>query len=130
MRTETWLPVKGFEGLYEVSDMGRVRSLDKMCPIGKRQMLKKGRVLKPTIARGYCRVFLCNGNKETRCDMSIHRLTATAFIPNAANLPSINHIDGNKQNNNIENLEWCDQSHNMQHAFKIGLIKRGNKNAA
>ena len=70
---------------------------------------------------GYKRVTLWFNGKQKK--MSVHRLVAMAFIPNPDNLPQVNHIDGNKQNNSVENLEWCNQRHNTKEAYKLKLIK-------
>lgn len=76
---------------------------------------------------GYRILVLCN--KGERSTKRVHRLVAEAFIPNPDNLPILNHIDGNKTNNCVENLEWCDVSHNTKHAYKLGAIcQKGEKN--
>lgn len=110
---ENWKPVVGYEGLYEVSDWGRVRSLDKYIknwPKGIR--LVKGRVLKPGRHRkGYLLVVLNKDGVMKTC--KVHRLVAIAFIPNPDGLPQVNHKDENKHNNRVENLEWCDNKYNI-----------------
>ena len=80
------------------------------------------RVLRPTVGtNGYLKVSLrCNGNRHTR---NIHRLLAQTFIDNPKNLPCVNHIDGNKLNNSLSNLEWASYSRNIQHAYDTGLTK-------
>ena len=109
---EIWKPIKNFEELYEVSNLGRVKSLAKR---GKPE-----RIMKQAIShKGYPTLSLCKNAKSTR--RAVHRLVAQAFIDNPDNLPQVNHIDGNKQNNNVENLEWCDNSYNQIHANKMGL---------
>lgn len=121
---EIWKDIKGYEGLYQVSNLGNIRSLDTMinCKGAKNidKHLRKGRVLKQIVGTtGYYNINLCKNNKKkfTR----VHRLVAQAFIPNLNNLPCINHIDGNKLNNSIENLEWCSYSYNNSEAYRIGL---------
>ena len=109
---EEWRPVVGYEGLYEVSDWGNVRSTDKtVIDKNGRKICLKGMILKQTI-RGdkRCSVTLSkNGIEKQR---KVHRLVGEAFIDNNCNLPQINHIDENPSNNNVSNLEWCDSKYN------------------
>lgn len=115
-------PALGFEGLYEVDEFGNVCSLDKIVnhPSGK-FAVKKGKMLKPEKhTLGYKRVLLIN-QEGKRCHQLIHRLVAQAYIANPLNLPYVNHIDGNKANNHVSNLEWCTSSENNKHALRIGL---------
>lgn len=107
--TEIWKDICGYEGLYQVSTLGRVKSFHRKNPV----------VLKPMFNhKGYLRVEL------SRCAVSelrsIHRLVMDAFNPNEGDL-QINHIDGDKTNNRLENLEWCTGSDNVLHAFSLGL---------
>lgn len=115
---EIWKDVKGYEGLYQVSSLGGVKSKSRV--IGNRKIA--GRTLKPSdTSRGYLGVTLYkHGSKKTEV---IHRLVANAFIPKVKNKLQINHIDGNKHNNKIDNLEWCNGSENLKHAFALGLKK-------
>ncbi len=108
--SETWKPIDGYEGFYEVSNMGRVRSLPRT--IGNKN--RKGVVLKPNITPyGYQQVLLCkNGMRKQH---KIHRLVANAFIPNPNNYPVINHKDWDTSNNSVDNLEWCDIRYNNLH---------------
>jgi hypothetical protein len=108
---EIWKPIPGYEGYYEVSNTGKVRSLTRTVIMkdGKPRPIK-GRELKPKINNGYPTVNLSkNGTVKT---IRIHRLVALTFIPNPDNLPIINHKDENKQNNNVNNLEWCTYEYN------------------
>ena len=113
MEQEVWKPVVGLEGLYEVSNKGRVRSVDRdIIRSDGRVQHKKGVVLKQFITnKGYPYVMVNKGYKQHL--KTVHRLVAQAFIPNPSNYPVVNHKDENKTNNCVENLEWCTQSHNM-----------------
>lgn len=116
---EIWKPIKGYEGLYEISNYGRVKSLPKI----RGRRLTNETILKPRIStQGYIMVGLRKNDKTFNA--SVHRLIAEAFIPNPENKKKVNHIDGNKQNNSIDNLEWCTPSENMQHAYRTGLKTR------
>ena len=99
---EEWKDVVGYEGLYQVSNFGNIKSLFRY----KRQ-------LKPVIRNGYESVKLCK-NKNAKF-VSVHRVVAEAFIPNPQKLPIINHKDENKQNNCVENLEWCTNVYNINY---------------
>lgn len=106
----------GYEGLYQVSNLGRTKSL-------KRKFVKEEKILTYTKnKKGYLQVSLTkNGKTKTE---RVNRLVAKTFIPNPKNLPQVNHIDGNKLDNSIENLEWCDCKYNINEAWKIGLNKK------
>lgn len=120
--TEIWKDVAGYEGFYQVSNLGRVKSLSRKVSNGHALVEKGEMLLKPnTLAKGYFQVTLYNG--KTRKAFQVHRLVASAFIPNEDNQPQINHINGNKQDNRVENLEWCNNTMNQLHAWKTGLQK-------
>jgi hypothetical protein len=117
---EIWKDIVGYEGLYQVSNLGRVKSLPKMCG----RSFREERLLTVDLSNcGYNRVSLCKDNKLTK--YGVHRLVATAFIENPCNLPQVNHLDGNKTNNNVCNLEWCTAKDNTNHAFNNGLRATG-----
>lgn len=120
---EVWKDVEGFEGRYEISNFGRVRSRISMRN-GRKVLKEYFHVLKHSISRGYHRVCLIDdmGGRNMR---SVHRLVATAFIGDCTDL-EINHKDGDKSNNQVSNLEICDQSYNTIHAYKHGLMKPCN----
>ena len=106
---ETWKDIKGFEGIYQISNMGRAKSF-KADP--------NGRILSIKNSKGdYLNIVLCHGNK--RRSVKVHRLVAEAFIPNPDNKPEVNHKDGNKQNNRVGNLEWVTRAENHRHALAL-----------
>lgn len=129
---EIWKDIKGYEGLYQVSNLGRIKSMlgTKMIS-GKLIYIKREKILstfKINNNKPYLRIGL-NKNKQRKCFL-VHRLVAEAFIPNPENKPQVNHIDGNKQNNNVNNLEWVNNQENKIHASKNNLITKlyGEKN--
>ena len=112
---EVWKDVKGYEGLYQISNLGRVRSFIK-CNAHP----NIPRIISPYKHNsGYLRVDL--GAGENNRQYSLHRLVASAFVDNPNNKPCVNHIDGNKHNNAADNLEWVTYSENQKHAFATGL---------
>ena len=101
MSNEIWKGIKGFDGRYQVSTWGRVKGVN-------------GRILKPYVNHnGYLKVGLMKDGADHK--KRVHRLVAEAFIPNHLNLPEVNHIDGNKRNNSVTNLEWVDGEMNRRH---------------
>ena len=113
---EEWRPIKGYEGLYEVSNLGQVRSVDRIVINTSRsgntyKEFKKGKIISQRKTHsGYILVSL---HKEGGIsDKLVHRVVAIAFIPNPNNLPEVNHKDEDKTNNKASNLEWCDSSYN------------------
>ena len=104
---EEWRDIKGFEGKYQISNMGRVKSLNYR-HTGKEKILKSY-----DYGQGYLYVHLCKDGKRKQC--RINRLVAQAFISNSDNLPEVNHKDENKKNNCVENLEWCSKSYNINY---------------
>ena len=115
--SEIWLPIEGYD-FYEVSNLGRVRSLERTVIRKNGVKLKvSGKILKPRVVHGYLRV---NLYKNGICrDFLVHRLVSAAFLPNPENLPQVNHLDENKQNNSVENLEWCTAQENNNYGTKI-----------
>lgn len=126
LKTEIWKPVKGYEGLYEVSNLGNVRSLDRYVMLGNhgnQYCLLKGKPKKPsTDSNGYLITNLSkNGQVKT---YFVHRLVSEAFIPNPNVLPFIDHINTIKTDNRVENLRWCSQKENCNNP----LTREHNKN--
>lgn len=116
---EIWRAHPGISGI-EVSTLGRVRTLDRVVASkGNGTRLVKGRILKQCDDRGYLQVyFRVNGKHIGKL---VHRLVAETFIPNPENLPQVNHLDCNRTNNNVENLEFCTASYNNQYKEKFGI---------
>ena len=119
---EIWKDIENYEGCYQVSNLGNVRSLTRKVHTFNGWRITKGQLLKPLKSnRNYYRVCLKSHQKNKY--ISIHRLVATTFIPNPNNYPVVNHIDGNTTNNKVDNLEWCTQSHNIKEAYRVGNAK-------
>jgi len=111
MSKEAWKDIAGYEGIYEISSLGNVKRTG------------KNKILKGRITRfGYLRVSLCN--KSYPKDYCIHKLVGSAFIPNPENKPQVNHINGIKTENRLENLEWVTNSENMLHSYRTLNHKR------
>lgn len=117
---EIWKDVVGYEGLYQVSNLGRVKSLEHFVPTKNGAVRNSPSKIRINCFDGkYYHVILY---KQGRRKVAlVHRLVADAFIPNPNNLPQVNHKDGNKLNNNMDNLEWCSAQDNILHAFATGL---------
>lgn len=119
---EIWKDIKDLPN-YQISNLGRVKSKERITNVGiknVKQIKRKERILKLFHnKKGYTQVVLYVDKKPY--PVKIHRLVAEAFIPNPENKPQVNHIDGNKQNNRVDNLEWCTCKENMEHSYKIGL---------
>lgn len=126
---EIWKDIKGYEGLYQVSNLGNVKSLERYvtAPQNGGKRLLKEKSLKQSISKtGYYVVAL--SKNHVAMTKKVHRLIAEAFIPNLLDKPHINHIDGNKLNNDIINLEWATHKENTQHAFRIGIMNNDRNN--
>lgn len=108
---EIWKDIKGYEGIYKVSNYGEILNI------------KTKYKLKPSKINGYTRVHLTDRTEY------IHILVAKTFIKNPGNKPCVNHIDGNKQNNKVDNLEWCTPKENINHAWNLGLCEKSRKMA-
>lgn len=120
MKTEIWKDIKYYEGLYQGSNWGRVKSLERIDCIGHH---RKERILKlSTDKDGYLYVYLYKNGKGK--NFSVHRLVAEAFLPNPHNYPCVNHKDENKQNNNVDNLEWCNVKYNNTYGTRIERVSK------
>ena len=127
---EKWVPIKGYETMYMVSNLGRIKSLDKIVNSKyNSKAIKKGKLMQTnSLRKGYKYIELYDLETNHK-KFSIHRLIAIHFIPNPNNYPMINHKDGNTLNNSIDNLEWCTASQNSKHAVDTGLMimKKGEE---
>lgn len=114
---EIWKDIAGYEGLYQVSNFGRIKSLERSVNDNGGNNLLKERILKPFYVSGYysARLYINRSHKDYR----VHRLVAQAFITNPYNLPIINHKDENRLNNTVENLEWCTYQYNNTYGTVI-----------
>lgn len=120
---EIWKNIKGYGNYYQVSNKGRVKSVDRFVPHGRHgKVFRKGKIRKAIITKhGYHQVSLkYNGKTSTQL---IHRLMALAFLDNPENYPCVNHKDGDKANNILSNIEWCTYSENITHAISTGLLE-------
>lgn len=120
---EIWKDIKGYEGLYEVSNYGNVKSLERYVnheEEGFKKIIRE-RILKKEIQNGYERVSLCNNGVSKR--FFVHRLVAYSFIENKNNKPFVNHINSTRNDNFVSNLEWCTASENSIHGYKHGKMK-------
>lgn len=110
--------IKGYEGLYAVNEHGNIKSYPRTFINNKGyKCTTKERLLLPQVRNGYLFIRLSKNSKK-KC-FSVHRLVAKYFLPNPNNKPFVNHIDGNKKNNNVKNLEWVTSNENMQHSYYI-----------
>lgn len=115
---EEWRAVVNFDGLYEISSLGRIRSLPRLEKCGDRTRTRAGRIVKTSL-KDYAKVTLHKEGK--RAYFLVHRLVAQAFLEVSSQNVEVNHKDGNKQNNCSQNLEWVTKSENNLHAYALGL---------
>lgn len=110
---EIWKDIKEYEGLYQISNLGNVKSLDHMRKNGTNEYMQKGKILKPQKSNNYLFVKLSKEGKTKQ--FFVHRLVASFFLPNELNYKEINHKDENPQNNKYNNLEWCSHKYNINY---------------
>lgn len=122
---EVWKDVVGYEEYYQVSNLGNIKSKDRRVPTrgGVRTALRKGKILTQIPKRNNYMVVSLTRNVGDKKQPLVHRIVASAFLPNPENRPQVNHIDGNKANNKVSNLEWCTALENTRHAIVTGLRK-------
>ena len=128
MSKEVWKDIEGYEGHYQVSNLGRVKSLDRVVEHAKGKITKrtlKGSILKTKLVYGYEYVSLSKDNKLK--SYRVHRLVAKAFIPNPNNYPAVNHKDEDRSNNNVSNLEWCTYKYNNEYSGTREKAVNANK---
>lgn len=130
MDTEIWKEIVGFEGYYEISNLGRIRSLDrKVIGRGNKYRPIKSKIKNPTKDKdGYLRVYLFKNNQK-HLSRGVHQLVAVAFVDNPYLKKVVNHKDGDKNNNYFSNLEWVTAFENEKHAQENGLKARGGNGA-
>lgn len=120
MNKEIWKDIEGYEGLYQVSNLGRVKSLDHYASNGVANILYRGKILK---LKDNIYLYANLSKNDIPKRISVHRLVAKAFLPNPDNKLQVNHINGNKKDNRVVNLEWSTQKENVIHGVKTGLRK-------
>ena len=125
---EIWKDIVGFDGQYQISNNGRYKSVEREVVLKDgRVRVFKSKILKPFISKsGYPTATLSISGKNIK--RSVHRLVAETFIENSFNKSDVNHIDGNKENNKVENLEWVSHSENLYHFHKLSDSNSGERN--
>jgi hypothetical protein len=128
---EMWKDLPGYEGLYQVSNLGKVKSLPKYRRTGQGMVLYKEKIMSPSPCkkRLYLNLSLVDSSGKKR-QFDVHRLVALTFLPQILAKTHVNHKDCNRLNNRVDNLEWCTPKENAQHALKMGryYISRGEEN--
>lgn len=120
---EIWKAVPGFEKYLEVSNEGKVRTIERFVSVNGGQRIQPSIELNPKVkSNGYLEISIRLGDQKRKW-LLVHRIVAQAFLENPLNLPQVNHKDGDKTNNSSENLEWCTSAQNCNHAVKNKLAK-------
>lgn len=120
---EEWKDIPNYDGYYQVSNYGNIKSLNRVIMRkDNKPYTQKEKILKPAKNNKGYNICVLTKNMKSKT-FSIHRLVAEAFIPNPKNLPQVNHKDGNKQNNRVDNLEWITNYDNIQHSIRTGIRK-------
>lgn len=120
---ERWVDIKGYENMYQISNLGRIKSLQRETRNRNGKYIIEEKIMKPMVAtNGYLIACLWKNNKQKK--IVIHRLVAEAFIPNHNNYNEVNHKDEDKTNNKVDNLEWCSHKYNMNYGNVKGKISR------
>ena len=123
MKIEEWKDIVGYDGMYMVSNLGRVKSIERIITYSDGRVYKyHEKILKQSVNKGYMKVTLSKNSKVT--SKKVHRLVAEAFLSNKNNYPQVNHKDECTTNNNIDNLEWCSQEYNNNYGTRIERIKK------
>lgn len=119
---EIWKDVVGYEGYYKVSSLGRIQTVERIvnAPLGRVSRVVSPIIRKQQLSRGGYRQLTLSDADGQRTE-TVHRLVAAAFLPTQEGKEQVNHIDGNKDNNAVSNLEWCNAYENTVHAFELGL---------
>lgn len=121
---EVWVDIVDYEGHYQVSNLGRVRSLDRYVKVSNHQVFKKGKILSQCNTNGYLSLCLRKDGKAKT--IKVHIIVANHFIPSVEGKIFVNHKNGIKSDNNVNNLEWVTPKENSQHASETGLLKKGS----
>lgn len=122
---EIWIDIKGYEDIYQVSNLGSIKSLDRYVEHRNREVFVSGRVLKQTNRNGYLRVILSKNGIPKH--INVHRLVAEYFVMNPESKEYVHHVDCNKKNNRYDNLEWVTNYENSHDAWEKGLYISGSR---
>lgn len=127
---EEWRDIKGFEGLYQISNMGNVKSLERTVWNSRGYYVTVPERIRKARKNRYGYLYVALWKEGKRKQYMIHRLVASAFLNNADNLPEINHKDEDKTNNTVDNLEWCDRSYNCNYGTRNKKISEKMTNSS